>query len=447
MMPPLSPNTKAILLLTAPLIVGRSSTTSDLLSPGEYKRLARRLCEIQCEPADLLMAKSADGLQAYGSVVDIERLRRLLGRGFQLSQAVERWQTRAIWVVSRSDPEYPQRLKERLRGDAPALLYGCGELGLLNDGGLAVVGSRQVHDDLLDYTMAIGRLAARAGKSVISGGAKGIDQAAMRGALEAGGQVCGVLADSLEKQALVREHRNMLLDGHLTLVSPYDPNAGFNVGTAMQRNKLIYALADASLVVSSDINKGGTWAGAIEQLDKFKFAPVYVRSMGEPSPGLDALRRKGARAWPNPDTAEALEELLIAAVGVPSQGDLSFFSTKATDHTSQVASASSEPHIPSGGAPAAPTAAIADTVTQPTSSPAEKATEPAEAPGEVLFAAVRELILRLLSEHQMKDAEIANALQVSKGQAKDWLDRLVEDRVLEKKRKPAVYMLKEGTLL
>lgn len=44
----------------------------------------------------------------------------------------------------------------------------------------------------------------------------------------------------------------------------------------MQRNKLIYALADASLVVSSDLNKGGTWAGAVEQLDKLKFVPVYA---------------------------------------------------------------------------------------------------------------------------------------------------------------------------
>jgi DNA processing protein len=151
---------------------------------------------------------------------------------------------------------------------------------LLESGGLAVVGSRHVDDSLIDYTMAVGRLAARAGRTLVSGGAKGIDQAAMRGALEAGGKVSGVLADSLEKTTMNREHRNLLLDGQLVLISPYDPSAGFNVGNAMQRNKLIYALADASLVVSSDLNKGGTWTGAVEQLDKLKFVPVYVRSTG-----------------------------------------------------------------------------------------------------------------------------------------------------------------------
>jgi DNA processing protein len=216
-----------------------------------------------------------------------------LGRGFLLSQVIERWQARAIWVVSRADAEYPRRLKARLREDAPAVLYGCGDMALLESGGLAVVGSRHVDDSLIDYTMAVGRLAARAGRTLVSGGAKGIDQAAMRGALEAGGKVSGVLADSLEKTTMNREHRNLLLDGQLVLISPYDPSAGFNVGNAMQRNKLIYALADASLVVSSDLNKGGTWAGAIEQLDKFKFVPSSFDRRASLLAGLDALRKKG----------------------------------------------------------------------------------------------------------------------------------------------------------
>ena len=77
----------------------------------------------------------------------------------------------------------------------------------------------------------------------------------------------------------------------LVLLSPYDPNAGFNVGNAMQRNKLIYALADAALVVNSDLGKGGTWTGAVEQLDKFRQIPVFVRSTGAPSAALDALQR------------------------------------------------------------------------------------------------------------------------------------------------------------
>src|SRR5688572_12869077 len=124
MTPLLSPNTKAILLLTAPLIAGRDSTSSDLLSPGEYKRLARHLRELQRQPADLVTPEAADLLRACQPVIDEGRLSRLLARGFLLSQVIERWHARSIWVVSRADADYPRRLKTRLREDAPAVLYG-----------------------------------------------------------------------------------------------------------------------------------------------------------------------------------------------------------------------------------------------------------------------------------------------------------------------------------
>ncbi len=333
MNPSLSANTQAILLLTAPLLAGKASASEDLLTPGEYKRLARHLREIQRQPAELLAPDPAELLRACATVINEDRLRRLLGRGFLLSQALERWQTRAIWVVSRADADYPRRLKVRLREDAPALLYGCGDMGLLESGGLAVVGSRQVDEVLIDYTLEIGQLSAKAGKTLISGGAKGIDQAAMRGALEAGGKVCGVLADSLEKTAMNREHRNLLLDGCMVLISPYDPNAGFNVGNAMQRNKLIYALADVALVVNSDAKKGGTWAGAVEQLDKLRLVPVYVRSTGELGEGLEALAQKGALAWRQPDLPEDLVAIFTAKPeSVPDGGGQQAISLFAQGH-------------------------------------------------------------------------------------------------------------------
>jgi predicted Rossmann fold nucleotide-binding protein DprA/Smf involved in DNA uptake len=296
----LSTNTQAILLLTAPLIAGKSASSPDLLKPSEYKRLACHLRELQRQPADFLSPDTTELFRDCGSVIDAERLRRLLDRGFLLSQVVEHWQTRAIWVVSRADADYPRRLKARLREDAPAVIYGCGDRRLLDTGGLAVVGSRHVDEAMIDFTMRIGQLCAKSGRTLISGGAKGIDLAAMRGTLEAGGKVSGIMADSLERTAMNREHRNLLLDGQLVLISPYDPAAGFNVGNAMQRNKLIYALADAALVVESDFNKGGTWAGAVEQLDKLRLVPVFVRSTGELGKGLPALMEKGALAWPNP---------------------------------------------------------------------------------------------------------------------------------------------------
>ena len=413
----LSPNTQAILLLTAPLIAGRHDSSSDLLKPGEYKRLVRFLRDKQREPADLLVPDARELLDECQQLVGSDRLKSLLARGFLLSQAVERWQARAIWVVSRADAEYPKRLKARLKEDAPPVLYGCGDAGLLDSGGLAVVGSRDVDDKLVEYTEGIGRLVAKAKHTLVSGGARGIDQAAMRGALEAGGKVAGVLADSLERTALNREHRNLLIDRQLVLISPYDPSAGFNVGNAMQRNKLIYALADAALVVRSDYEKGGTWAGAVEQLEKLHFVPVYIRSNGETGKGLEALRQKGALPWPNPESAEAFDEAL--AFQAPSE---------ISNQEQLFLSTAKEP---------APAYAARNEASETGAQLTPLSVSAAAAPAEELFAKVRSRLEKL--DTPKTDAQVAAELNVSKGQAKEWLQRLVKEGVLEKISKPVRY--------
>ena len=423
----ISPNTQAILLLTAPLIVGRSQNSSNVLTPGEYKKLARRLRDLQRQPSDLLGSAAIDLITACQAVINPDRMKSLLERGFQLSQAIEHWQMRAIWVLSRADPEYPTRLKSLLKEDAPSILYGCGEIGILGTGGLAIVGSRDVNDTLIAYTEKVGRLAAEAHRTVVSGGARGIDQAAMRGTLEAGGKVIGVLADSLEKAAMNREYRDALMDKRLVLTSPYDPNAGFNVGNAMQRNKLIYAFADAALVVNSDYQKGGTWAGAVEQLDKLKLVQVYIRGNGEPGSGIEALRKKGALPWPEPATPEAFTAALVAknppATDAVIQDEFAFAIQTSPDITSENTPVLFEP-------PAAYTSQSAN---------AEHAA------ADVLFATVRELLLKLLRT-PMKEEDVASELQITAGQAKQWLQRLVDEGLLEKQPKPLRYVIRQTTL-
>lgn len=419
-------NTKAILLLTAPLMASRSGESADILKPSEYRKLAIRLREIGAQPADLLATESSSLLAECRGELDTDRIRKLLGRGFLLSQAYERWQSRAIWVVSRADAAYPQKLKSRLKEDSPSVLYGCGEPSLLDAGGLAVVGSREADPVLLDFAREAGGLAALSRQPVVSGGARGIDQAAMRGALENGGRAIGVMADSLEKTAMNREHRNLLLDGQLALVSPYDPSAGFNVGHAMQRNKLIYALADAALVVSAEYEKGGTWAGATEQLNKLRFVPIYVRSVDATSRALGALVLKGAHLWPNPRRPEDLDAILAggatATLAESVQPELPLSRQATPESIDEVReSASSGPSV----APAGRT--------------------PDLDPAEELLAAVRALLVRVLAKPRSA-AEIASVLGVSKPQVDAWLKQMVSDGVLEKKSKPVRFAVRQVDL-
>jgi DNA processing protein len=169
MIEPLTSNTQAILLLTAPLVAGRGESSTDLLTLGEYNKLARILREKQKQPADLIGPAAQDLLELCAHPFGRARLDALLGRGFLLSQAVERWNARAIWVLSRADSRYPKRIKSRLKEDAPPLLYGSGETALLEKGGLAVVGSRHVDDELISFTEKVGCLVARAHRTIRTG--------------------------------------------------------------------------------------------------------------------------------------------------------------------------------------------------------------------------------------------------------------------------------------
>ena len=106
-------------------------------------------------------------------------------------------------------------------------------------------------------------------------------------------------------------NREAVMNDKLVLISPYNPKAHFTIGNAMGRNKIIYALSDASVVVSSSVEKGGTWHGAVENLKKWNI-PLYVRE-AESYLGNSGLIKKGGKPFP----LEALKD--TAALITPFQ--------------------------------------------------------------------------------------------------------------------------------
>lgn len=309
----LSEQTQAILLLTAWL--GKQDVAGVApLTPAEWGRFARFLVDIGRTPADLLSASEVDALLAgfEDRKVVPERIRRLMGRSAALGLALEKWQRAGLWVLTRSDADYPKRWKQRLKSDAPPVLFGAGNRDLLNRGGIAVVGSRDLDESQVVFTGQLGCAIAGQGQPVVSGGARGADEAAMRGALESGGRAVGVLADSLLRASVSSRHRRALMSGDLALVSPFNPEAGFAVGNAMARNKYVYCLCDAAIVIAATEHKGGTWSGAIENLRQ-GWVPLWVRQ-GE-IPGNRALVERGARWLPGAFDVRQLAEARAGAGG------------------------------------------------------------------------------------------------------------------------------------
>ncbi len=289
----LSENTQAVLLLTSHFTKSTQDAVKPL-TPTEWGRFAAWLKEQELSPTQLLNGNIAESLATWqDSKIPLSRLQALLARGHALALAMEKWQRAGIWVLTRADVYYPKRLKLRLKNDAPPFLFGAGNPKLLNNGGVAVVGSRTVSEENLQYAESTGVKAALAGVNIVSGGAKGIDEAAMSGALSVDGSVIGVVADSLLKAATAQKWRNGLLNNNLVLVSPFYPEAGFTIGNAMARNKYIYCLADTAVVVHSG-KTGGTWSGAIENLKK-AWVSVWVKPTEDTEAGNADIVKQGAQ--------------------------------------------------------------------------------------------------------------------------------------------------------
>ena len=175
---------------------------------------------------------------------------------------------------------------------------------LLRQTGVAIVGSRDAEYQALRRASDLGADVARAGFVTISGGARGIDERAVEGALMAGGSAVVILPDSLAVQAKKIQFQRFLLDGKLALISPYSPDAGYQTGTAMGRNRLIYCLAEAALVVRSSRHAGGTFAGAQQALDN-DWTRVWVEDSDDPESGNAVLQgRYDLSVIPPDDLAE-----------------------------------------------------------------------------------------------------------------------------------------------
>ena len=289
-----SRQSEAVMLLTVSF--GKSeSDAAHPLTPTEWGEFASWLRGRALTPVDLLKTDLSRVLEGWDHPkITLERVRALLNRGAALGFALEKWQRAGLWVLTRSDRDYPKRLKKRLGWKTPPTLFGSGNRNLLNGASIAVVGGRHADQGEIDFAQRLGQRAAESGRQIVSGGAAGVDRAAMQGALEVEGTAVGVLAHSLLRSATSARYRQHLMSGNLALVSPFNPEARFLVGYAMARNKYIYCLAQNAIVVSSTPDGGGTWNGAVENLRQ-GWVPLAVKQTNAPDSGNPKLVGLGAR--------------------------------------------------------------------------------------------------------------------------------------------------------
>lgn len=206
-------------------------------------------------------------------------------------------------------PGYPALLSEI--DDPPPLLFVAGDPALLEHPQLAIVGSRRASPPALDTAAAFSRCLAQAGFTITSGLALGVDGAAHRAALKAGGQTIGVLGTGLQK-LYPQRHRDLaraMLDSGSALVSEYPLDAGPLAGNFPRRNRIISGLSLGVLVVEASIASGSliTARLAAEQGREVYAIPGSIHHPG--AKGCHQLIRDGALL------VESVEQILDSLRG------------------------------------------------------------------------------------------------------------------------------------
>jgi predicted Rossmann fold nucleotide-binding protein DprA/Smf involved in DNA uptake len=294
-----SSDSLAILLLCSRLGLSGEATIASL-TLREWNQLVKKLQAASLRPGNLFDLNAEEmQSQLYLSSEEVQRFIQLFNRLDQLSTELERFAQLGIRVLTRTDPDYPKRYLLRLKESAPPVLFYAGEPALLGQPGIAVVGSRRLDPVGQECAAYIGNACGLLGLVLYTGGAKGVDSLSMAASLEARGAAVCLLADSLIRSVRQERTRNALDRGDLCLATPYSPDAGFSVGAAMGRNRLIYTLADYAIIVASDLEKGGTWAGATEAL-KAGWIPLFVLDHPAMPAGNRALLERGGIAFPYP---------------------------------------------------------------------------------------------------------------------------------------------------
>lgn len=291
----LSKDSLAIILLCSNLAINNKIDKVKPFTTIEWSKLAKIILNSSIErPANLFnLSKSELKEKLLIQESECERITTLLSKSGQLAFELNLLNDMAINIMTRADKIFPKVLKEKLKDKCPPVIYYCGDISILKDELIGVVGSRNIDSYGLEFTKKIGKKIVQEGYSLVSGGAKGCDSVSQEEVILNGGRVVSFIADNMINKIEKKDIREAIMNKQLLIMSTINPKSGFTVYHAMDRNKYIYCLSKTTVVVSSDYNKGGTWAGATENI-KNNWVPVIVRYEENIPKGNKELIKLGA---------------------------------------------------------------------------------------------------------------------------------------------------------
>jgi DNA processing protein len=222
---------------------------------------------------------------------------------------LERLKRSGIRAVHPGHPSYPRLLAE-ISG-RPSVLYVRGELAPSDDRSIAIVGTRRATPYGRQAAERIAAELAQAGVTVVSGLARGVDAAAHRATIEAGGRTIAVLGSGPDV-IYPAEHRRLaeqILESG-AILSELPPGAKPDAQNFPARNRIVSGMTLGTLIIEAPLRSGAliTATFAADQGREVFVIPGSI--FAQTSDGTNALLRDGARLVRY--GADILEDLGIA---------------------------------------------------------------------------------------------------------------------------------------
>lgn len=211
-----------------------------------------------------------------------QRILQLLSEEELLRHYCRRARKNDCTMLTRISTGYPKRMRKKLGEETPSCLWCKGDLNLLAQPKVALVGSRDIFDNNRRFAAEVGRQAALQGYVLVSGNARGADRTAQEACLDFGGRVICVVADSLEDKPLKEP---------VLYMSEDEFDAPFSAQRAISRNRLIHAMGQMTFVAQCGYKEGGTWNGTAKNL-RHGWSSVFCYDDG--SSGAKLLQQLGA---------------------------------------------------------------------------------------------------------------------------------------------------------
>lgn len=276
------------------------------LVPGIGPRLRRALLDRFVTPEAVFAARPDEWRAVPGIGPKLARVLATAHETIDVEAEIDLCRQHGIEWSCEADADYPQRLREIC--DPPGVLFRLGTLLRQDEMAVGIVGSRHATRYGLEQAERLAAGLARAGVTVISGLARGVDAAAHRGALEAGGRTVAVLGSGL-LNIYPPEHGTLgqEVGRHGALLSELPLRSKPLSGTFPQRNRLISGLSLGVLVVEASVRSGAliTARHAGEQGREVFAVPGRIDN--RMAAGCHRLIRDGAKLVESVD--DILEEL------------------------------------------------------------------------------------------------------------------------------------------